>query len=179
MPGGTCPTDGDRPRVALKLRQLLADVGGSALIECDDDGNFTEGLTKETTVDATGPDDVQQAALEFMADAVVTLDLTGKITSWNSAAQSLLGFAPENMVGGSMVPVIPEEFRARHVAGFHAATRSGKLKHEGWAGHVRATTADGRVVDLAMTLGLLRQADGTVSGAVAVLRPLVDVQPFA
>jgi len=83
------------------------------------------------------------------------------------------------MVGGSMVPVIPEEFRARHVAGFHAAIDSGTLKHEGRAGHVRATTVDGRVIDLAMTLGLLKHPDGTAAGAVAVLRPLVDVEPFA
>jgi PAS domain S-box-containing protein len=122
---------------------------------------------------------ISEEAIEFMSDAVVTLDSTGKISSWNTAAQSLLGFTAEKMVGGSMVPVIPEEFRARHVAGFHAAMDSGTLKHEGRAGHVRATTADGRVIDLAMTLGILKHRDGAVAGAAAVLRPLVDVEPFA
>lgn len=130
-------------------------------------------------MDAGGTDDIHQEALEFMADAVMTLDLTGKISSWNAAAQALLGYTAENMVGSSMVPVIPEEFRARHVAGFHAAIDSGTLKHEGRAGHVKATTADGRVIDLAMTLGLLKHTDGTAFGAVAVLRPLVAVEPFA
>ncbi|MGC2484731.1 MAG: PAS domain S-box protein [Acidimicrobiales bacterium] len=125
------------------------------------------------------PENINQEAIEFMADAVVTLDESGKISSWNPAAQSLLGYTSETMVGGSMVPVIPEEFRARHVAGFHAALGSGTLQHGGRAGHVRATTADGRVIDLAMTLGLLRRSDGTAEGAVAVLRPLVDVEPFA
>jgi PAS domain S-box-containing protein len=112
-----------------------------------------------------------------MADAVVTLDLAGKISSWNAAAQKLLGYKAENMVGGSMAPVIPEEFRARHVAGFHTAMDSGTLQHGGRAGHVRATTADGRVIDLAMTLGLLKHPDDTSLGAVAV--PLVDVESFA
>ncbi len=130
-------------------------------------------------MDANQTDDIGEEALEFMADAVVTLDSTGKISSWNDGAQRLLGYTAESMVGGSMVPVIPEEFRARHVAGFHAALDSGQLKHEGHAGHVRATTADGRVIDLAMTLGLLTHSDGTAIGAVAVLRPLVDVEPFA
>ncbi|MGB7653758.1 MAG: PAS domain-containing protein [Acidimicrobiales bacterium] len=125
------------------------------------------------------PENLSQEALEFMSDAVVTLDVTGKISSWNTAAQSLLGYTAESMVGGSMVPVIPEEFRARHVAGFHAAIDSGTLQHGGRAGHVRATTADGRVIDLAMTLGLLKHPDGTAAGAVAVLRPLVDVEHFA
>lgn len=125
------------------------------------------------------PENIDAEALEFMSDAVVTLDVSGKISSWNAAAQSLLGYSSESMVGSSMAPVIPEEFRARHVAGFHAAIESGSLKHGGRAGHVRATTADGRVVDLAMTLGLLKHPDGAAAGAVAVLRPLVDIEPFA
>jgi PAS domain S-box-containing protein len=128
---------------------------------------------------ANEPENINQEAIEFMSDAVVTLDVTGKISSWNAAAHSLLGYTSESMVGGSMVPVIPEEFRARHVAGFHEAIDSGTLKHEGRAGHVRATTADGRVIDLAMTLGLMKHPDGSAAGAVAVLRPLVDVEPFA
>jgi PAS domain S-box-containing protein len=122
---------------------------------------------------------INDEAIEFMSDAVVTLDATGEISSWNTAAQSLLGFTSVSMVGGSMVSVIPEEFRARHVAGFHAAMNSGTLTHGGRAGHVKAMTADGRDIDLAMTLGLIKQSDGTVAGAVAVLRPLVDVEPFA
>lgn len=130
-------------------------------------------------MEASEPENIDQAAIDYMSDAVVTLDATGKISSWNAAAQSLLGYTSESMVGGSMVSVIPEEFRARHVAGFHAALDSGTLKHEGRAGHVRATTADGRLIDFAMTLGLLKHPDGTAAGAVAVLRPLVDVEPFA
>jgi PAS domain S-box-containing protein len=133
---------------------------------------------REASMDAAGTDDIDQEALEFMADAVVTLDLTGKISSWNAGAERLLGYTAEKMVGGPMI-AIPDEFRARHVAGFHAAIDSGTLQHGGRAGHVRATTADGRVIDLAMTLGLLKHADGTAFGAVAVLRPLVDVEPFA
>ncbi|MGB8195601.1 MAG: PAS domain-containing protein [Acidimicrobiales bacterium] len=128
---------------------------------------------------ASEQENVAEAAIDFMSDAVVTLDVSGKISSWNAAAHSLLGYAAESMVGGSMVPVIPEEFRARHVAGFHAALDSGTLKHGGRAGRVRATTADGRLIDLAMTLGLLKHPDGTAAGVVAVLRPLFDVEPFA
>lgn len=128
---------------------------------------------------ASEPENINDEALEYMADAVITLDATGKISSWNAGAQALLGYAAENMVGGSMVPVIPPEFVARHVAGFHAAIDSGTLKHGGRAGHVRAHTADGRLIDLAMTLGLLKHPDGSAAGAVAVLRPLVEVEPFA
>ncbi len=130
-------------------------------------------------MEANEPEEIDREALDFMADAVVTLDAVGKISSWNAGAERLVGYTAAKMVGGSMVPVIPEEFRARHVAGFHSAMDSGQLKHEGHAGHVQATTADGRVIDLAMTLGLLKRADGSAFGAVAVLRPLVPGEPFA
>ncbi|MFY9782043.1 MAG: PAS domain S-box protein [Acidimicrobiales bacterium] len=80
------------------------------------------------------PENLSQEALEFMSDAVVTLDVMGKISSWNTAAQSLFGYTAESMVGGSMVPVTPEEFRARHVSGFHAAIDSGTLQHGGARG---------------------------------------------
>jgi PAS domain S-box-containing protein len=153
------------------------DERGCALSMSSD--TFAKDRTKEIDVPANEPGNIKVEAIDFMSDAVVTLDATGKISSWNGAAQSLLGYTSESMVGGSMVSVIPEEFRARHVAGFHAAMDSGTLKHAGRAGHVRATTADGRVIDLAMTLGLIKDSDGTVAGAVAVLRPLVDPEPFA
>jgi PAS domain S-box-containing protein len=119
------------------------------------------------------------AIVEAIADAVVTLDTKGIVTSWNPAAESLLGHPSTEMVGTTLAALIPEEFRTRHVAGFHAALDSGALKHEGRPAHVRAMTADGNVVPLAMTLGLLRDPNQSVVGVVSVLRPLVELVRFA
>jgi PAS domain S-box-containing protein len=117
--------------------------------------------------------------VEAIADAVVTLDIKGVVTSWNPAAESLLGHSSTDMVGATLATVIPEEFRGRHMGGFHAALDSGTLQHEGRPARVRAMTADGKVVPLAMTLGLLRDPDQSVVGAVSVLRPLVELVRFA
>jgi PAS domain-containing protein len=81
------------------------------------------------------------ATVEAIADAVVTLDSEGIVTSWNPAAESLLGHPSTEMVGTTLAALIPEEFRTRHMAGFHAALDSGALKHEGRPAHVRAMTA--------------------------------------
>lgn len=82
-------------------------------------------------------------------------------------------------MGATLALVIPEEFRPRHMAGFHAALDSGVLKHDGRPAHVQAVTSSGSVVPLAMTLGLLRQQDGVISGVVAVLRGLSELEHFA
>jgi len=93
--------------------------------------------------------------------------------------ESLLGHPSAEMVGATLAAVIPEEFRARHMAGFHAALDSGALKHEGRPARVQATKASGEVVQLAMTLGLVRDGGHSVIGVVSVLRPLVELEPFA
>ena len=123
--------------------------------------------------------DLGATTVVAMADAVVTLDSQGVITSWNPAAESLLGHHSAEMVGATLASVIPEAFRARHMAGFHAAIESGALKHQGRPAHVQAVTASGNLVPLAMTLGRLLDAKHCVVGAVSVLRPLVELELFA
>jgi hypothetical protein len=56
---------------------------------------------------------------------------------------------------------------------------TGTLKQDGRPARVQAVTATGDVIPLAMTLGLLRGADGGVVGAVSVLRGFTDLEVFA
>ncbi len=109
------------------------------------------------------------AAVAAAGDAIVTTDSHGYITSWNRAAERLLGMSPEQAVGQALV-IIPEALRARHAACFRAAMSSGHLTHGGQPARVDAVTPDGDVLPLAITLGLLAGPDGAPAGAVAVLR---------
>jgi PAS domain S-box-containing protein len=111
-------------------------------------------------------------AVAEAGDAIVTLDQNGKVTSWNRAAERLLGFSREDAMSGGLVLIIPAEYRARHVAGFHAAMDSGRLAHGGAVARVEAMTASGERLVLGLSLGLLRGEDGKPSGVVGVLRPL-------
>ena len=109
------------------------------------------------------------AALAAAGDAIVTTDSHGYITSWNRAAELLLGVSAEQAVGHGLL-IIPEALRARHAACFRAAMSSGRLTHGGQPARVEAMTPDGEVMPLAITLGLLAGPDGAPAGAVAVLR---------
>jgi PAS domain S-box-containing protein len=107
-------------------------------------------------------------------DAIVTLDHSAKVTSWNRAAEQLLGFSREDAMEHGLALIIPAEYRARHVAGFHAAMDSGHLAHGGVVARVEAVTASGGRLVLGLSLGLLPGQDGQPSGVVGVLRPLGD-----
>jgi PAS domain S-box-containing protein len=111
-------------------------------------------------------------AVAAAGDAIVTLDRGAKVTSWNRAAENLFGFSREDAVAQGLALIIPAEYRARHVAAFHAAMDSGHLAHGGAVARVEATDKSGARLILGLSLGLLHDQDGQVIGAVAVLRPL-------
>ena len=111
-------------------------------------------------------------AVAAAGDAVVTLDHSAKVTSWNRAAERLLGFSREEVMEDGLALIIPAEYRGRHVAGFHAAMDADRLENGGAVARVEALTKSGGRLVLGMSLGLLAAQDGVPSGVVAVLRPL-------
>ena len=111
------------------------------------------------------------AAVAAAGDAIVTADSHGYITSWNHAAELLLGVSAEQAIGQALgLLIIPEALRARHAACFRTAMDSGRLAHGGQPARVEAMTPGGDVMPLAITLGLLASPGGAPAGTVAVLR---------
>jgi PAS domain S-box-containing protein len=109
------------------------------------------------------------AAVAAAGDAIVTTDGHGYVTSWNRAAERLLGVSAEKPIGQALL-IVREELRVRHGTCFRAAMSSGRLTHGGQPARVEALTLDGDVLPLAIALGLLAGPDGAPAGAVAVLR---------
>jgi PAS domain S-box-containing protein len=119
-------------------------------------------------------------AMAAAGDAIVTVDPTGTITSWNGAAERLFGYGSDDAAGKTLALIIPAQYRARHMATFHAAMDSGKLAHGGAVAGVVAATASGGSLVLGLSLGLLRDdPQDRPAGVVAVPRPLTtDVLGF-
>jgi PAS domain S-box-containing protein len=52
-------------------------------------------------------------------DAIISMDEDGYITTWNPAAETIFGYSQEEAIGCNMARLImPEEYQARHAAGF-------------------------------------------------------------
>src|SRR5688500_8417014 len=49
------------------------------------------------------------AIIECSEDAIISKDLTSRITSWNSAAERMFGYTEQEMVGQSIYRLIPED----------------------------------------------------------------------
>jgi PAS domain-containing protein len=119
-------------------------------------------------------------ALAAAADAIVTVNTQGEITSWNRAAEVLLGHTAGQAIGQTLALLIPAEHRARHVGAFRAAMGSGQFAYAGRpAGPGRGHDRRRRPAHAGHVAGLLTDPAGAPAGAVAVLRAAaVDLVPF-
>jgi len=62
-------------------------------------------------------------AVASAGDAIVTVDGTGTMTSWNHSAERLLGYSCPDAVGQTLALIIPAGYRAWHRAGAVAVLR--------------------------------------------------------
>jgi PAS domain S-box-containing protein len=119
--------------------------------------------------------DVSDAALlaaivEFSADAIVTKDLNGVITSWNQAAEKVFGYTAAEAVGKSVTLLIPDD-RIDEEPGILARIRRGEsVEHY----ETVRKTKDGRLIDISLTVSPIRREDGVVVGASKVARDVSD-----
>jgi PAS domain S-box-containing protein len=110
------------------------------------------------------------ALVEAVGDAVVVSDVTGAITVWNAAAERIFGFTKVEALGRSLDLITPERQRQRHWDGYHKTMDTGVTKYGTQLLRVPALHKDGRALSIAFTVGLLKGADGRVTGIAAVIR---------
>ena len=73
---------------------------------------------------ATDSERRTRAVVETAAEGIITLDDQGRVESFNAAAETMFGYRAEDLVGENLVVLMPEPYRAAHLAGL-ARRRSG------------------------------------------------------
>jgi two-component system, OmpR family, sensor histidine kinase VicK len=110
------------------------------------------------------------AIVESSDDAIVSKDLRGYITSWNSAAERMFGYTAAEIVGRHITTIIPIARRGEedYVLGrIHAGLRTEHFET------VRCRK-DGTLVDVSLTISPIRASDGTVIGASKIARDITE-----
>jgi PAS domain S-box-containing protein len=105
-------------------------------------------------------------------DGIIFAGPDGNIQVWNDAAATIFGFSAEEAIGKSLDIIIPEQFREAHWRGFDNAINTGVTKLHGQALPTRATTAAGETLYVELSFSLIRDASGTILGAVANCRDI-------
>ena len=118
--------------------------------------------------------DLSKAIVDEAAEAVIYADRGGAIRLWNSGAEKIFGHTPAEALGQSLDLIIPERLRAAHWAGFNHALSTGATKYAGRVLTTRAVHRNGTTLYVDLSFGLVRDADGSVSGSFAIGRDCTE-----
>jgi PAS domain S-box-containing protein len=99
-------------------------------------------------------------------DVIVSKDLNGIITSWNDAATRVFGYSPEEMIGTSILRLIPEHLHSDEKTFLESIRAGRRIEHF----ETVRLTKDGRLIDVSLTISPIKDEAGQVIGASKVLR---------
>jgi PAS domain S-box-containing protein len=108
--------------------------------------------------------------VESSHDAIVSADFQGIITTWNKAAERLFGYASEEVIGRPIGILGPPD-RPREDRPILQ-----RLKHgERIANHETVRQRkDGSLVDVSLTISPVKNAEGNIVGASAIVRDITE-----
>lgn len=110
-----------------------------------------------------------EALIQASPVAILALDLEGRVTMWNPAAERMFGWT-EAEVLGKLLPIVPEEKMEEF-----AALRRRVVEEGGFTGvEIRRQRKDGSPIDLSLSTSPLRDAKGAISGIMAVIIDMTE-----
>jgi PAS domain S-box-containing protein len=106
------------------------------------------------------------AIVDSSEDVILSKDLNGIVTSWNAAASRVFGYTAEEMIGQSILKLIPEHLYPDEKRIIENIRADRRVEH---FDTVRLTK-DGRLIDVSLTVSPIKDAEGRIIGASKILR---------
>lgn len=110
------------------------------------------------------------AIIESSDDAIVSKDLNGIITSWNASAERLFGYTPEEIIGKSILTLIPPDRQHEEPGIIERVRRGERIDHY----ETVRRRKDGTLLDIAVTVSPLKDRSGQIIGASKIARDISD-----
>jgi two-component system CheB/CheR fusion protein len=110
------------------------------------------------------------AIIESSDDAIVSKDLNGIITSWNASAERLFGYKPEEIIGKSILTLIPPDRQHEEPGIIERIRRGQRIDHY----ETIRRKKDGTLFDISVTVSPLKDKEGKIIGASKIARDISE-----
>ncbi|MBI5739406.1 MAG: GAF domain-containing protein [Nitrospirae bacterium] len=123
----------------------------------------------EKEKEVTQTKDYLKSLIENSADAIITSDLDGIITSWNKGAEIIYGFREDEVIG-KFLPMVPPFLTEEEKAFI------GKLKQKETLRNLETIrqTKNGRLIEVSLTLSPILDSAGSVTGISGISRDISE-----
>lgn len=110
------------------------------------------------------------AIVESSDDAILSKNLDGFITSWNSAAERIYGYSEQEMIGQSVTRLFPPNRREEFEQIMARIRRGERVDHY----ETRRMRKDGTILTVSVTISPVKDETGTIIGASTIARDITQ-----
>ena len=110
------------------------------------------------------------AIVESSEDAIIGVDLTGRINSWNRGAEAIFGHAREEIVGKPIYTIIPQELHPEEREIIDKLRAGERVEHY----ETMRMRADGARRDISLSVSPVRDPVGNLVGLSKVARDITE-----
>jgi PAS domain S-box-containing protein len=108
------------------------------------------------------------AIIDSSEDAIISKDLSSRITSWNKSAERMFGYTEDEVVGKHIHILIPQERWSEEDMIISNLKAGKRIEHY----QTIRVTKDGRQVHISLTVSPIRNAKGVIVGASKIARDI-------
>jgi two-component system, cell cycle sensor histidine kinase and response regulator CckA len=110
------------------------------------------------------------AIVASSGDAIIGKRLDGTVTSWNAAAERMFGYSASEMIGRSIMTLIPEALHETERALLERIRRGERVESD----DAQRIRKDGTRIDVALCVSPIRDPSGVVVGASSIKREITE-----
>lgn len=110
------------------------------------------------------------AIVDSADDAIISKDLNGIIESWNQGACRMFGYMPEEIIGQSILRLIPEELQYEEAEILKKLRAGERIEHY----ETIRVRKNGDLIEVSETISPIRNNEGKVIGVSKIARDISD-----
>src|ERR1051325_2436788 len=110
------------------------------------------------------------AIVESSDDAIVSKNLNGIVTSWNSCAERTFGYKAEEIIGKPITTIIPTELQDDENRILATIARGERIEHF----ETVRRKKNGELIDVSLTISPIKDEQGKVIGAAKIARDITQ-----
>ncbi len=110
------------------------------------------------------------AIVESSDDAIVSKTPEGLVTSWNAGAERLFGYSAGEMIGQSILRIVPADRTEEEARILNMLRMGQRVEHF----ETVRVAKDGRMIDVSLTISPIRDPSGKIIGASKIARDITE-----
>jgi PAS domain S-box-containing protein len=110
------------------------------------------------------------AIVESSEDAIIGKTLEGVITTWNAAATRIFGYRPDEIIGKSVLLLVPPERQGEEMGILRRLAAGERLEHY----DTERITKSGERINVSLTISPIKDSSGRVIGASKIVRDVTE-----